>query len=35
MVGALVVKNSRVIAEGHHHHASEMHAEIHVFYADG
>ncbi|MCX7825981.1 MAG: bifunctional diaminohydroxyphosphoribosylaminopyrimidine deaminase/5-amino-6-(5-phosphoribosylamino)uracil reductase RibD, partial [Verrucomicrobiae bacterium] len=35
MVGALVVKNRRVIAEGYHHHAGGPHAEIHALNAAG
>ena len=30
MVGAVVVKNGRIIGEGYHHRAGEPHAEIHA-----
>ena len=35
MVGALVVKNRRIIGEGYHHRAGAPHAEIHALNAAG
>ena len=35
MVGAVVVKNGRIIGEGYHHKAGEPHAEVHALRAAG
>ena len=35
MVGAVVVKNRRIIGEGYHHRAGAPHAEIHALKAAG
>lgn len=35
MVGAIVVKNGRIIGEGFHHQAGEPHAEVHAIHAAG
>lgn len=35
MVGAIVAKNRRLIAEGYHHRAGTLHAEIHALKAAG
>ena len=35
MVGAVVVKDGRIIGEGYHHKAGEPHAEVHALRAAG